>query len=275
MGLQLKLLFSLLFLVALLNLHATELQPWFSPDYEIQSLASYRFQQYRYLETPNGSIPYHAHDHFLTVSGEIAKENCAAEFEIIGAITRVQHAQFDSIRLTGRYLLLDDVAGNYPVSAVLGLTVIEASKRAIKDPSSFHHGQFEGELHLSIGKECSYLEFWTTRIWGLAAIGYALERGSPWLRGDLTWEKNWWNRHRLSFGVHTLWGLGGRNLPVHCCFPGYANIRHQSIDLGLSYRYLFDMGLSVTAEYAHRVLARNYPGNANQFVLSLHYPIGL
>jgi len=58
-------------------------------------------------------------------------------------------------------------------------------------------------------------------------------------------------------------------------FRGYGNIHHQSIDLGLSYRYLFDIGLNVELSYSYRCFAKNCPQNVNAIMCMFEYPFGL
>ena len=99
------------------------------------------------------------------------------------ASTRRQRGGIDHLRATGRYIVLDDVAGD-PISLTAGLSYIESFIPGLHDVSSFHHGRAEGELFLSVGKERRAWASWIRRWWAAGAIGIG-DRGSPWLRGNV------------------------------------------------------------------------------------------
>lgn len=259
-----------LFLLSSLSMEATELSPWFGRDFELRPQASVRVQTYREVQSPN-ELRRNANDSFYTLGMDVAALGFDAQFEMTEAVTGRQHFDLDAAKLTVRYQLADDIIGE-SFSLVPGISYIQALRNSLLDPSSFHHGLYEAEFFLSFGKEMACEDFWTYRFWGMTGLGIA-EQGSPWIRGDLTWEKNWWNQQQLQLFIHSLWGLGGEDFSCcFCCFKGYGPIHHQSVDLGTRYSYLFDWGGIVSLECAYRVYARNFPKRACQLVLKLEYP---
>jgi hypothetical protein len=252
------------------TLHGTELLPWFSRDLIIPLQATYTYQTYPYLHSPKGHFGKRARDHFLNLSASLAYENLSAEIEFLFADTRKQHTTLDCARLAGRYRVLNDIVGD-PLSLVVGATITKAFSHSLKDPSSFHHGRIEAELHVAFGRETPVEALWWSRWWGVAGIGIG-DHGSPWLHGDIAIEKNWCDRHQVRLFVNTLWGLGNDNLQPGHRFHGYGPLRHRSIDLGLRYSYVFESGWIISAGYAHRIYARNFPAHANLYTISLLYP---
>ena len=67
-------------------------------------------------------------------------------------------------------------------------------------------------------------------------------------------------------------GFGGKqHVDVHH-FNGWAEFQHQSIDLGAAYGYEFALWGKLTATYAHRVFAHNFPERVNFFTLTYSLP---
>lgn len=251
-------------------LSATELSPWFGPEFDIELRSTFQYQLYKHLRSPDGFIRHHSNDTFYTLSAALSAFGYSGELETTVAHTNKQRPAFDNFRLTGRYQILDDVPGIDPVSLVAGLTVTKAFWHSLHDVSSFHHGEIEAEAHLSIGKEFSFKQFWKNHLWAVAGIGIG-DHGSPWFRANVYWDKNWWDRHFLRIFAHTLWGLGGNNLRRDKRFPGYGPIQHRSIDLGVRYSYEFECLGKLSLEYAQRLYAYNFPFQDHLFLISFRY----
>lgn len=249
----------------------TDLTPWLTTDFEIQSRATVLYQTYPYVNATRRKIGNGADDFFSTLSIGGAAFGYSAEVEATLANTRKQHSDCDNVRLTGRYRVFDDIEGEDPVTLTAGLTVTQAFRHSLFDVSSFHHGQIEGEAHVAIGKETPFQSLWLSRWWSVLGIGMG-DKGCAWLRGDVSWERNWCNQHMARVFMHSLWGFGHYNLSNHKKFKGYGPINHQSIDLGGRYTYIFDIGATLSIEYAYRVYALNFPARANLVRLSFLYP---
>jgi hypothetical protein len=266
--------FVLIFFAMPALLHATDLMPWFSKDYEVQTRGTYLFQAYRHIQTPHRNLHHSENSHFYTFSGGISRRDLSGEVEATVANTSRQRPGVDNFRVTARYRLLNDVGGQDRGALTTGLTLTQAFTHSLNDISSFHHGIRETDVHLAVGHEKPCEQFWFTRWWGVFGLGVG-DRGSPWIRGDLFWERNWWDLHQLRVFAHSLWGLGHNNLHRTKSFHGYGSIRHQSVDLGIRYSYLFEWSGIMSLEYAYRVYAVNFPAQANLLTFSLFYPIGL
>ena len=199
---------------------ATELSPWFGPVLEIEGRANCLVEQYSSINgrtrNPFGDFPLDkkhirkiqsAWNVFVDVSASLAPtEEWSAEVEAVVADTHHRSFGMDSVLFTGRYRWLNDIVGE-PVSLSTGLSLIRVFKPARHDLAVFHHGGIAGEAHVSIGKEFSCMQFWTSRMWAVGAVGLG-DIGSAWLRGDVFWEHNWWDRHQVRLFAHTIWDLG-------------------------------------------------------------------
>ena len=271
-----KIFFFSLFLLGTMFAYSTELSPWFGKPAELEFRNKYTFQTYKKLKTIHKIANSHARDHFDTLSLGSSLEliGVASELEVTFADTKYRSFGIDNFRLTGRYLWTNDVLGMDPLSLVTGLTLTQAFTSSLYDISSFHHGRFELEWHTAIGKEFSFKEFWFSRLWCLGGIGIG-DQGAPWLRFNVTWQQNCLDVNQFTVYMNTLWGCGNQSLNPHH-FRGYGLVRHQSIDLGLSYSRFFEsVGGTFSLNYTRRVYALNFPEQANLITLEFFYPFGL
>jgi len=259
------------FIFLKLSCIATELQPWFEEPLLVHSRLSYTFQTYKSVAVAKGSSRKLSDDSFVHTSLAANFDSYALEVEALTAQTSHRNFGWDTVKATGRYQLMDDVLAD-PVSLTAGLSIGKAWKQAVHDLSSFHHGRFETEFHLACGKETSRDWLWTSRFWGVAALGLA-DSGSPWLRFDSSLERNYSDLFQVRFSVDTLWGLGKRGLHLSRHFHGYGSINHQSVDLATRLSYFFvDVGGSLSLEYAYRAYAKNFPKNTSRLTVQLYYP---
>lgn len=253
-------------------LYGTDLKPWYPRCLEFQSSFTYLHEQYCEVDEGTRVIHHPSKDDFYRAGLELAYDPFAYELEVTFSSTREHHLAPDTIQGTVRYQLLDDIVGD-PVSLVTGVTVTQVFTQSLKDISTFHHGGIEAEFHVAVGRECPCYNTWVSRYFGVGGFGIA-DHGSPWLHGILAWEKNWFDKHHVHLYLNALYGLGDQDLNVFD-FDGYGSIRHQSIDLGAQYRYIFCTYSSLTAGYAHRVHAKNGPKNTNIYYIKFNYPFGL
>jgi hypothetical protein len=263
--------FAFLFFPTLLL--GTDLRPWYPRYAELQPYILYRLQQFNRVSAKGHDFKRASLDHFLHFSLSGSIEPISVEIETAFANTRHQTFNFSDVRFTGRYQWLSDTVGD-SASLVTGMTFTQSNKISRHDLSQFYHGGIQAEAHAALGKEWSCEQFWTSRIWGVLGLGFA-DLGSPWLRGDISWEINDWDRHSLGLFIHTLWGLGTHNLHHHKHFHGYGPIRHRSIDVGIEYNHTFEWGGIISLGYARRVFAHNFPQQANLGFFRFNYPFGL
>ncbi len=266
--------FIFLFLLNVYRVGATEYQPWLGNFYEFELRSSVMYQGYTHLSSGSHLKKYSSNDVFLNLSLSVARPDPdgSLEFEITEARTRRQKGEIDQLKLTGRYLWQDDVAGD-PISLITGISYIQAFSSSLKDVSSFHHGLYNAEFFLSLGQEKAEGILWDSRWWSVFAIGMA-EQGSPWFRFRLDYDKRWEEKHETKLFLHSLWGLGRHPLRLNH-FHGYGPIQHQSIDLGWRYTYLLEFYGSVSLEYSYRVYARNFPAYTHRVIAQLLYTFGL
>lgn len=248
-------------------------QPWYPKALELQGEVSCLYQTYRKVASGR-ELHYSSDDFFLSTSLGASAFKWYGEVDLVMAKTRKRNFAMDSYQLEVRYQLMDDVTAENPVSLITGVVLGKATHPAVEDFSSFHHARCEAEMHVSIGKEFSCLDYWISRFWSVLALGVG-DTGSPWIRFNVNWEKNHWDKHSWGLFMNSWWGLGGNNLRHAHDFEGYGPIAHRSIDLGASYRYQFDFGGKVTLSYAYRVYAKNFPQNASLVTLSFLYPFGI
>lgn len=265
--------FVFLFLFVISLAEGTETQPWLGNIYEFEFRPSLMYQGYQKISSGSHSKKYSSSDLFLNASLSNALPSFGFEIEVLGARTRRQKADVDSVKMTGRYVWQDDIAGD-PISLVTGLSYIQAFHASLKDISSFHHGFSDAELFISIGREHALESHWTSRWWGVLGIGSAADRGSPWFRFDMAYEKCTCEKHAFRVLCNTLWGTGHQRLRLHH-FDGYGPVQHQSIDLGLRYTYLLDCFGSASLEYSYRIHARNFPEYTHHVVAQVLYTFGL
>ncbi|MFQ5729509.1 MAG: hypothetical protein ACE5GN_04020 [Waddliaceae bacterium] len=255
------------------NLPGTEWMPWTEKDLELYPKVDYLYQHYNTIHSSSGSKHRTADDHFFSLGLSGSYTSWSAELETVFADTRHRSFGFDNFKLTGRYQWYNDIVGD-PVSVTTGITLIKASKVALKDLSSFHHGRNEAEAYVSIGKENSCLDCWISRGWAVLGIGVA-DHGSPWLRSRLAWEKNFQRTTHLRLFLNALYGLGGNSLALTKAFGGYGSISHRSIDIGSCLSKVTDCWGAFRLQYSYRVYARNFPKCTSLLQISYLYPFGL
>lgn len=269
-----KWFFTLFYLCWFSYGNAIDYKPWLGNFYEFELYSTLNYQSYSWLSTGSHHINYPSNDIFLnlTINNSIPDPAIGIEFEATQAKTRKQRGEIDQLRLTGRYLWLDDIMGD-PYSIITGFSYIQAFKNSLKDVSSFHHGLYNTEFFVSIGKEKVDECVWGSRCWGMFAVGIA-EQGLPWLRLDLNYDKRLYEKHEFSLLLHSLWGLGGKSLKLSH-FRGYGLIKHQSVDLGIRYTYLLECYGNVSLEYSYRLYANNFPSYTHRIIAQILYTFGL
>lgn len=253
---------------------STVTEPWFpEKSVELQARADFLFQAFNTVQSGHGDFSYRARDSFLDLSALGSLEGYGAELEAIFSDTKDHSFYPDSFRLTGRYQIYNDSVDG-PVSLMAGITAIIPTTAGLDDISSFHHGHFEAELHLAVGKENICYDRWTSRYWAVVALGCATDEGSPWVRADAHYESRWDESLALEAFVRSLWGCGGNAVRRHD-FEGYGSIDHRSVDVGAGLSYLTECDFTISLGYAYRVYARNFPQHASLVTLDLLYPFAL
>lgn len=255
-------------------LGATEYKPWFGNVLEIDGRAKATANAYGSISTGKGTKHRNWCDTFIELDASLPyREYLTFELEAITEDSSRKGFGMDSLKFTARQKWMNDITAEDPVSLTGGLSAAQVFKPGLWNLSSFHHGGIEFEAHVAVGKEFSCMQFWTSRLWGMAGIGVA-DMGSPWIKGRVAWEHNWCDFHQFELFVHTLWGLGHNNLHLRH-FHGYGPVRHQCVDIGGKYNYLLDNGATIGLEYGYRVYGFNSPKRVSIVSLQVYYPFAL
>lgn len=260
-------------LIASAALQGIEYSPWYPPIFELQPRLNVTYQWYKQVASNHGSFhePSYGISYDASLGG--AYYDWYGSLELKLADTTARAFGVDHCSASLRYPFLDDVAAEDPVSMTAGFTITNANRKSLLDMSSFHHGQFEGEIHVAVGKETSSGAYWVNHFWGMTALGCA-DVGSPWLHGRIQWDRNDRDRCSYSLYLNALYGFGSASLAKHKSFRGYGPIKHRSIDLGGNYTLAFESGLKLSAQGSYRLYAVNFPKQAITVAVGLLYPFG-
>lgn len=251
-----------------------ELAPWYPRQLEIKPTADYLYRASNSVARKSHSLADHLQGHFYNFSALIPIFQLSGQMGLVFAHSSERAFGIDNFSLTARYALMDDSSLADAISLVAGATFVFASKAALNDPNSFHHGRFETLWHVSFGKEWPCQQFWRYRTWGNLLLGVS-DVGAPW------WQSLWaleYNRPEIdswSFLVSGMSGCGGKTLQLGTSFHGYGRIAHRSLDLAVRYSYYFISGAQIKFEYWQNVYAYNFPRYTKAYCLSFSYPFGL
>lgn len=250
---------------------ALEERPWFG-----QMLEFYFRPQYSYSffdEVDHASVPLTSthHQHLLNFNLETSvPDTWDYQIELNFADATPISWYYRSFAIQVTKLWLDDVCGD-PVSLTTGLSYRDSSSRLRRSLFTPFHARANFELHTSVGKEWSQRCDWIFRTYATFAIGQGT-KGSPWLRGDLFLWYNLCDTHRFRLYAKSYFGLGSQTLVPTDNFQGWGEIRHQSIDLGVSYEYAFTCWGSLRFDYLHTVYAKSYLEHVNAFWFTYELP---
>lgn len=261
----------LLFLFPL-SLFAIDYAPWYGKRLEVEATVKQTYQHYPYIRQEYHRIDKTSDNWLTAFSAEVAIcDDFKVATQLDFADTEHMSYNFEDARLSLQYRPLNDIVLD-PVSLNLGLTTILPTQLALHDVSLFHSGLFETEAFVSIGREQSCEDFWTSRVWGYLALGLA-SRGSPWLRAQATYEKNFWDLHRWRIQAEYLQGFGKHCVRPHH-FRGWGGINYTSLDLKAAYFYALENG-EIGLELAYRPYAYNFPAEAASIQIRYMVPFGI
>jgi len=253
---------------------ALETKPWFGDQYAFNMTTAFAYSRFDKVAGASRQLssPLNNRDILIDLGftpSAVLDLQLEAEF---GKTTYTNWA-LRSGALQARYQLLDDIAGD-PVSFALGMIVRGAPEHFLRDVSTPYAAECNMELTSAVGKEWSSEGYWTMRTYGFATIGQA-NRGYPWTRELFVWQYNLYDTHRFTLFAEGNFGFGNKQHVNVKHFQGWGKFQHQSIDLGGSYGYQLGLYGVLTASYAHRVFAHNFPEHVNFFMLSYCLPFSL
>ena len=253
---------------------ALQTKPWFGNQYEFELESAFTY--YRFHEVEGASVQLKSPENTRVLLLDLGMTPFSQfDFQMEGEFAKSDHINWAlrSAAVQGRFQLLDDISGD-PVSLALGLNIRGAPHHFLRDVGTPYASEFNLEMTGSIGKEWSQDGMWTMRTYGFAALGFA-NHGYPWTRELFVWQYNVQNTHRFSIFAAGDFGFGGKQHVDVKHFNGWAKFQHQSIDLGLAYACKMSVYGTLSASYAYRVFAHNYPEHVNFFTLSYCLPFSL
>lgn len=252
---------------------ALETKPWFGNPYEFELQSAFTY--YRFHEVEGASRQLSAPSNTRVILLDLGLTLPQFDFQMEGEFAKTNSINWAlrSAAFQGRFQMLDDISGD-PVSVVLGLNIRGAPHRLLRDVSTPYASEFNLEMTGSIGKEWSSAGKWTMRTYGFAAVGIA-NRGYPWTRELFVWQYNLQDTHRFTLFADGDFGFGNKQHVNVKHFNGWAKFQHQSIDLGIAYGYKISVYGLLSATYAHRIFAHNFPERVNFFTLSYCLPFSL
>lgn len=243
---------------------AVERAPWYERDLVPILEAKAVFETYHSVDSSGHSIAQQTFAGFYSGALRGSYAGYAAELEVVTAHSRHRGFGMDSVVLTGRYRLLNDIVAD-PLSVVLGLTATSSTHAARHDMAAFHHGGIDLEGFVSAGKELSCRSVWLSSGWGVFGVGGG-DLGSPWMRFELHGEKNFGCGWRGEGYLKGVYGFGGHRL-VPESFYSWGPIRYRAVDVGVMGAKETDFWGIFSVAYERRVWAWNFPRGANVYVV--------
>jgi hypothetical protein len=248
-----------------------EVEPWLDVLGQFHFEAAYAYSRYNKVQGAHPGLKHPSNDQLLAFDlGVVPWPNWDADIDMEFAQTPRLAWGFRSVGGQVRYQWLDDIIGD-PVSLTTGLNLRYASWRALSDVSCPYHSTWNAEFNASVGKEWEQMAYWVTRVFAFGGVGIA-NHGSPWLRGIAAVQANQKDKHQYTVFAAGYFGFGRRQDIDIRHFHGYGSIHHQSVDLGIGYRYSFGIWGSLSLEYAYRVYAHAFPAHVNWFAISYRLP---
>lgn len=260
--------------LACISLFAFEHQPWFNKIMEFEFRPSYTWRHFNTVQNGFNPTSYSSTDQCLQFElGVSPWPTIDVQLEMNFADTRMHSWSYLSVGGYLRYLFWDDVAGD-PISWSVGGSLRGVNGHFLDDVSIPYHANLNLEIDTVIGKEFDELYNWVFRTWGLFGFGIG-NRGAPYLKALAHIETKIKDTHQFTVFGDSLWGLGGQEKINVRQFQSYANVHHQSIDIGALYRYHFKLYGALSASYAYRVFAHNFPEHAHTLRFEYRLPFSI
>lgn len=250
------------------------LEPWYSPVGEFQLHSAYSYSYYPEVSQGKNPSSYHSADHRIHL---ISGVQCFPNWDVQIGSDFLHSDQLswgaERVGVQVRYLFLDDVVGD-PISLSVGLQGFYVPTRLMRAVSVPYHAQGNMELGAALGKEIDKVYQWLFRFWGFFGAGMA-NQGAPWIRPLIATEMKVWQKQILKVLLESYIGLGRHHTVNISRFKGYGTIAHRSVDLRLSYTYLFRVWGSLSVEGGYRLYAHSFPKHLAEVKLSYQLPFSL
>ncbi len=233
-------------------------KPWFGNAWELEGQGAFTYSRYPKVDQALVPLAHPSNDQLLAFNLGLST-NSSSSFDGEVEFTNTPRLPWStrSVAVQWRKLFWDDVLGDF-LSVATGTVVRFVPTRALTDVSTPYHSNCNFEVNLAIGKEWACEAMWRYRMSGYFGLGMA-NRGFPWTRLRLFWEKNREDQQQIQLFGDAYFGFGPKREVNIKHFHGYAQIHHQSVDLGISYRYLWPIWGSISLEGGYRILAHSFP----------------
>lgn len=257
------------------SIFSFEQKPWLGDFLEFHLIPSFTYRYYPNVSRSFNPTSYSSNDKFTRIDLDVCfLPSWDAQVGIEFAATRKQTLGTQSGALQVRYQWFNDIAGD-AISWTTGLNIRGVSRRSLKDVSCVYHDRWNFELVNAIGKEFATNANWLFRTFGFLGVGQA-NKGRPWVRGIASFEAHFIPKHRLQAYAEGYFGFGKTRRVNIRAFDGYANIFHQSVDVGLAYYYLINRQWgTISLSYSYRVLAKAFPKNAQTATIAYNFPFSI
>ncbi len=269
---------SPLFFTSLLyacSLSALDTQPWMGNAYDFELETAFSYSRFSKVEGASAQPTSSINNRNLLLDMSLtATPSFDVQFEGEFGQTNTINWALRSGALQARLWLLDDISGESPISLTCGVNVRGAPRHFLKSVTTPYASEFNAELTASVGKEWSQGANWLFRTYGFLALGQG-NRGYPWTRTLLALQYNLLNIHRFTLFTEGDVGYGPKQHVDVNHFSGWGKYQHQSIDVGASYGCHLSIYGTLTASYAYRVFAHNFPENVNFLMISYSLPFSV
>lgn len=249
-------------------------QPWVGDVYEFRADTGFSYSYFNKVQGAK-SQPSNPSNNYLVFGGFgfTPSEDIDVDLDVEMARTPRQNFSFRSGAMQARYRFLNDIAGDL-VSVVAGFNMRGVGSKSVKDISSPYASYLNFELTAAVGKEHSFESTWTIRGFALAALGIAVH-GYPWMRVFGSFEGNYHDTHRGCVFTEGYFGCGGKDHVNVDHFHGWGGVQHDSIDVGVAYKYKFNLWGILSLAYSCRVFAHNYPEYEQRATIRYEIPFSL
>jgi hypothetical protein len=239
--------------------------PWVEQFLQFRFEPSFLYRKYPFVQGAINPSTYSSNDRFTQIDmGCVVLPNSDLELLIEFADTSKQRLGTQSVGGQIAYQLLDDYVGNI-LSYTPSVNIRFVSSRSLQDPSCMYHYSWNFEIGQAIGKEWSFKDIWLFKPYLFLGVGQA-NKGSPWLTAYINLEGSYKQKHFFALICDGYFGFGKNHFVDIDAFAGYANVYHQSIDVGLKYKCCISQVYgSISLAYYYRSFAKNFPSNANSF----------
>lgn len=262
------------FILLSMSLHGNGFKkdPWIEQWLQFRFEPSFLYRMYPFVSGAVNPSTYSSKDRFTQIEmGGVVAPNMDLELLIEFADTRKQRLGTQSAGGQVAYQLFDDYVGDI-LSYTPSVNIRFVSSRSLKDVSCIYHYSWNFEIGQAIGKEWSFDDRWIFKPYLFLGVGQA-NKGSPWIRSFIQLEGSYYQKHLLSLICDGYFGFGKNHFVNIDAFNGYAQVYHQSVDLGLKYKFhISPIFGDVSLSYSYRVFAKNFPSHANSFEFMYSLP---